>query len=289
MTNETVEQAPDEQAEAASAQATPIASAPSASKEREQSTIAFPYNDLDDAVEVARAIHDNFGLECTNDQLAGAMNQTVTSGAFRLKVAAARTFGLVHSTRGNLALTDNGRAILDETQERSARARAFLFVPLYNAIHEAYKGNILPPAAALEREMVKLGVAVKQADKARQAFERSAQSAGFFQHGRNRLVMPSNVASPAAAPAEKPGDAEQLGDREDRSKNNNGGGGGGHSDLHPFIEGLLRTLPEPESEWQAEDRVKWLQTAANIFDLIYKGSGGIRVETATAVRSPRPE
>src|SRR6476646_3426990 len=58
---------------------------------------------------------------------------------------------------------------------------------------------------------------------------------------------------------------------------------------HPFIEGLLKTLPEPETEWKSADRVKWLQTAANIFDLIYKGDGGgISVTAARADRSPRP-
>jgi len=36
-------------------------------------------------------------------------------------------------------------------------------------------------------------------------------------------------------------------------------------------------------------RVKWLQTAANIFDLIYKGEGGITVNAAMANRSPRPQ
>jgi hypothetical protein len=33
---------------------------------------------------------------------------------------------------------------------------------------------------------------------------------------------------------------------------------------------------------------KWLQTAANIFDLMYKGEGGIEVKAAIAQRSPRP-
>jgi hypothetical protein len=57
---------------------------------------------------------------------------------------------------------------------------------------------------------------------------------------------------------------------------------------HPFIEGLLQTLPEPEDDWPTVARVKWLQTAANIFDLIYKGDGGIKIEMAIAQRSPRP-
>ena len=38
--------------------------------------------------------------------------------------------------------------------------------------------------------MANLGVSSKQTSRARQAFERSANDAGFFQHGMDRLVMP---------------------------------------------------------------------------------------------------
>jgi hydrophobic/amphiphilic exporter-1 (mainly G- bacteria), HAE1 family len=40
--------------------------------------------------------------------------------------------------------------------------------------------------------------------------------------------------------------------------------------------------------YQAPDANSLLQTAANIFDLIYKGDGGIKIEMAMAQRSPRP-
>jgi hypothetical protein len=43
---------------------------------------------------------------------------------------------------------------------------------------------------------------------------------------------------------------------------------------HPLAQGLLKALREPESEWPSGARKKWLQTAAHIFDLIYKGDGG---------------
>ena len=46
--------------------------------------------------------------------------------------------------------------------------------------------------------------------------------------------------------------------------------------LHPFIQGLVKTLPTPDSDWSVADRVKWLQTAANVFGLIYKGAGSIK-------------
>jgi hypothetical protein len=45
-------------------------------------------------------------------------------------------------------------------------------------------------------------------------------------------------------------------------------------DLHPFIQGLLKTLPSPETEWSLGEQAKWLKTAASIFGLIYKSEPG---------------
>lgn len=56
----------------------------------------------------------------------------------------------------------------------------------------------------------------------------------------------------------------------------------------PLIEGLFSKLPAPESEWPLQARQKWLQTAANIFDLMYApgnsdaGELAIRVERSSA-------
>ena len=65
------------------------------------------------------------------------------------------------------------------------------------------------------------------------------------------------------------------------------GGSGGDFDHDPRIIGLFQKLPEPEADWPAPARLKWLQTAANIFDLLYKGEGGITVSMPRAGRSPR--
>ena len=70
------------------------------SDERLRSTIKFPYGDLDDAVAVARAIWDKAGEECSRSQLAAYLDQTPTSGAYRLKLATASNFGLVKSSQG---------------------------------------------------------------------------------------------------------------------------------------------------------------------------------------------
>jgi len=83
------------------------------------------------------------------------------------------------------------------------------------------------------------------------------------------------------APPSPPPDEQANRDR----KGN--GGGGDIGDHDPLILGLFRKLPEPDADWSAKDRLKWLQTAANIFDLVYKGEGGIAVSLARADRSPR--
>ncbi len=234
-------------------------------KTRERSTIAFPYNDLDNAISVASALHENAGLSCETESLAAYMNQSAMSGAFRLNTSTARIFGLVETERGHVNLTELGRRIVDPAQEEQARAEAFLAVPLYSAIYEKYKGHMLPPTAALEREMAALGVSSKQTNKARQAFDRSAQQAGFFNHGKDRLVIPSFHRGAAAPEPERsdPKPTQTL---------KTGGGGGGHGDLPYFILGLLEKLPGEGEEWPIAERQRWLQTAINAFDLMYSGN-----------------
>lgn len=252
---------------------------------RERSTIQFPYNDLEDAADLAKVIYANAGGQCTLDQLAGYVGQPITSGTFRLRVSNVATFGLTENERGEVRLTPLGRRIADTAQEADARVEAFLCVPLYQRIFENYKGFSLPGPAALEKFMRDVGVSPKQTGKARQAFMRSAKQAGFFAHGEDRLVRPAN-AGPGTKPIEEP----KSDSGKDEAKGKTGGGGGGDiGNLHPFVQGLLKTLPEPESDWPSAARAKWLQTAANIFDLIYKGEGGgIVVTAARADRSPRP-
>jgi hypothetical protein len=234
---------------------------------RERSTVQFPYNDLDDAIEVATAVYSNAGDQCEIDQLAGFMHQTVTSGAFRMKVQAARIFGVVELNRTVVSLTTIGHAVVDPDRERSGRSEAFLSVPLYRQVYEKYRGRLLPPDTGLEREMVSLGVAEKQRDKARQAFQRSAGQAGFFEQGRNRLVLPAGVVPVALADSERPTVTLERGatPREEPLSAFPPSAAG----MHPFIQGLLMKLPAPESRWPQVERKKWLQAADNIFGLIY--------------------
>src|SRR5579884_3508992 len=245
------------------------ASSKEAKQGRERSTIDFPYNSLDYAVAIAKAVHKLGGNECRLDSLAAELgHETANSGGFRQKLSSAHTFGLTSLAQGVVTLTELGGKIVDSEQEKAARVEAFLKVPLYNAIYEEFKSGALPPTSGLEAKMVFLGVANKQKERARQVFQKSAKEAGFFAYGTTKLVYPAL----GAASAQKPKEPE---DRQSDSKNRGGSGDGGNGNKrHPFIEGLLETLPPaalgtPKTEWSLKERQDWLQTAAGIFNLIY--------------------
>lgn len=232
---------------------------------RERSTIQFPYNDLDDAVAIARAIHQNAGTSCTIDQLAAYTHQSMTSGAFRLRVGNAAMFGITVNERGQVTLTELGRRIADPEHEAEARADAFMNVALYSRIFEHYKGYALPPAAALEKFMRESGVSPKQTEKARQAFSRSARQAGYFAHGEDRLVRPALAGTrpPDNNPPPPP-------------KNKNGGGDDGDDDLvlDPLLLALLRKIPPSDAGWPAGQRVRWFRTFAMNVSQIYDEDDG---------------
>lgn len=240
-----------------------VASAEAAnSVERQRSKIGFPYMPLKDAVELAEAIHGNAGLgECDDDQLAAWTGQSIKSSGFRVQISSARLFGLITSdTTGKYRLTELGRMVIDPSQAREAKAQAFLNVPLYKAIFDKYRGGVLPgQAAALEREMVGLGVSDKIKDRARQTFERSAEQAGYFEHGKNRLVMPAvSTAREVPEPV-----AEET-------RNGGNSGGGPPSGVDPIIQGLLARLPQSGEVWPETERNLWLELLKGSFKLIYR-------------------
>jgi hypothetical protein len=243
---------------------------------RDQSTIKFAYQSLDEAIEMATGVHAIAGTSCTVDQLAAHMNLKPDTGSFRVKIANAKLFGLITHSAGTVTLTALGSRICDPQQEQAARAEAFLNVPLYRAIYEQFRGGSLPPPAGLEAAMVTLGVVTKQKAVARQVFVRSATQAGFFAFGPNRLVMPAIRGGGGGSVAVEAPVAPEL--TRDIPKKNGGGDGG---DYHPFIAGLLKTLPPADSDWPMDSRRKWLQAASHIFELIYKDSeskGSLRIE-----------
>lgn len=239
----------------------------SSGSEREVSTIAFPYTSLQDAISVARAIYDQGCVPLSRDQIAAAMKVAVGSGSFSLKVGAARMFNLVANVGGKYQLTDTGHDVLssNEAQAQAARRDAFLHVPLYKRAFTEFRNKLLPPRPlGLEQAFVTFGVAPKQKDKARWAFEKSAQFAGFFSGGNDRLVEPViGPVSRATEASQKTGEAEASTAVDVTHHKTT------DPTKEPLIHGLLIRLPEAGTEWSHEKRVRWLQLFASVLDMVY--------------------
>lgn len=229
---------------------------------RERSTIVFPYVDLDDAVRVAKTLYERGGSASLSQLSSWLEHDTVKSGAFRIKLAGAKAFGLIRIDRDKVSLTDLGMRISDESSEKQARAEAFLRVPLYRKTFDKYDGFPLPADSGLESLFVNFGVAEKQKSRARQVFQRSARQAGYFDQSKGRLVAPHEIPGPqrtVISEAEKGAEVAPTA-REAAPLN----------DKHPLIEALFSTVPAEGAPWDFDSREKWLSTAKSIFDLIYR-------------------
>lgn len=248
--------------------------------EREQSTIAFPYYDLETAIGVARVILNAGALSVTREQLAGLLGSSTNSGTFLTKMSATRMFGLITTGSGMIELTELGSSILDSDDRRAkkARADAFLNVPLFKRVYDEFRSRQLPPRPLpLEHALVKLGVSNSQKTTARLAFDRSAAQAGYFPNGNDRLIEPiiggglQRITSRAAVLTDRGADeeAEAVAPTKSRAPDK--------SELPHFMQMLIEKLPEPGTNWAIEGRAKWLQAAATSFDLMYMGDGEITI------------
>ena len=237
-----------------------------------RSDISFPYADLESSFEVINGIHNAGGMACETEQLAAQLNLEPRGGGFRLKMSAAKIFGLITYERGGrISLTELGRLAIDPHNEASAKVKAFLSVELYKKVYEEYKGRPLPPRPALERVLVEYGVAEKLKERARQILDRSAKQAGFFNMQPDRLVMP-RIDNLTETEAEK---ESKVTDDIEKQKYSSGGNGGG---MHPAFQLLLQTLPEPGTAWDSKQRMNWLIMANSAFNMIYKANDGEEID-----------
>ena len=140
----------------------------------------------------------------------------------------------------------------------------------------------LPPPDALESQMVQLGVPEKQKERARQTFYGSARVAGFLDPTNGQFVRPAvrvheaNAQSFGEKKIEEPEQYEGLENRENARR-------------HPFIEGLLKELPDEGENWPVRERTKWLRLAAQAFEMIYKGEGEIEISEKIKETAPHSE
>lgn len=123
---------------------------------------------------------------------------------------------------------------------------------------DQFKGNMLPPPPAIERQIEQLGVSPKQKERARQTFMKSAQYAGFIDASTGRFVKPG---IPQKDEVSRP---------QDLARSTGGGGDEPPSPIDPIIAGLLKRLPQAGEVWPKAQRKLWLQLLEGSFELIYK-------------------
>lgn len=223
------------------------------------SEIEFPYSDLEAASDLAVTLHRRAGGESGDVELAGWLDQSATGGTYRSRRSAARMFGLVDLAGGRVVLTPLGRDLVDDTRNRQARADAFLKPALYSALYERFRGTVLPPAEALERQIVLLGVAPKQKERARQAFQKSASYAGFIDPANGRFLRPGGVTPAASAESS----ARERPDEESRiSAVPAEASVGGLTRLDPLLLALLEKIPDKQAGWPSAKRVRWFRAFA---------------------------
>jgi hypothetical protein len=236
---------------------------PEQPQQRIQTEIEFPYADLEAAVEIVRQIHSRAGSSCEDEEAAAWLDMSVHGGTFRSRRSSARMFGLIEASGRRLTLTPLGHRVADDN-DRAARAEAFLRPQLFSTMYDQWRGQVLPPPAALERQMGDLGVPPKQKMRARQVFQKSATYAGFIDGTSGRFVRPS---SGSVAPDREPAPLEKA----------KGGGGGDEPPRHPLIEGLFQSLPKEGEIWTVQDAAEWLEAAAVNLRIAYKFKGRIKV------------
>lgn len=160
--------------------------------ETRRATFEVPYADLESAVAVIQTIRDRVGGDqCAIDQLAAWMSySSVDDGDFEQRMDAARIFGLAAISPNSVALTFLGQRMLDPEQRVESLVDAFIFVTLYQVLHDESVGQIPPSVSEIENFFEKMGIPLQHVTKARRAFRRSARQAGFREKGHDYLKVP---------------------------------------------------------------------------------------------------
>lgn len=224
---------------------------PGGGRTKPKSGVSYPYYDLRASIEVAKTIHNKAGGSCTREQLAPLLNYSgVKNGGFLTRLSAAKMFGLVEEDSQGLRVTDRAQSILSPVmpdESKRAKVDAFLAVELFQKVYEKFKGQALPADVGLKNLLQTAHQIVPdRVAPALRVLKESADEAGFFSSGRDRLVMPIFAGKREKPPAHNPPPNDEGGGKGGNAGGASGGGAGGDGsdkDIDPAIYGLIRRLP----------------------------------------------
>jgi hypothetical protein len=185
-------------------------------------------------------------------------------GAFRGRTAAGRMCGAVETQGSELVLTDFGERICAPASRAEALAEAFLRIPLYKALYDRYAadGGSVPDSATIEGDMIRLGVSDSRIGIIRRAFLRSAEVAGYFRSGPDRLIRPSGAGGTLSVmtsfpPAPEEPAAQHAPPRVPIAE-------------HPMYKALTDELPPVGSALSAKELDRWINIARINLRHIYR-------------------
>lgn len=261
--------------------------------DRRTSEIVVTSTDVDTAIEVVRRLRDSGITRAPLDEAAAAVAGDMNPNTFKNKLYSAVKYGFLASQRdrvtdpSEVVLLPLGEQVLDPQRAREAKARAFLNIPLHRIIYQRYRGQRLPSDKELDEVMLhELGVSPGQVANARQAMIRAARQAGFFDQGRDRLAIPSDVASAVEAAMPIEGSAPAIPARV------NGAGPAVSMpsitaspilsvepvavspEAHPILAAWLREMPPKGVAWPKHKRDRWYQMLGGLLDYVYADEDG---------------
>jgi hypothetical protein len=236
--------------------------------------VPFPSAGLKGAIEMAQVICDHDG-RWRFDHLAEALNMNKDAGAFRYRTAAARMFGFAETDGSEFVLTEFGRRACSPATAAAAMEEAFLRVELYNRLYQRYapNGGRLPTDDVLCKDLELLGVPEQRVKVARQVFLRSAEAAGFFGSGRDRLIRPSgidNANATAGAGQRRSEPKDQAAEPPPAPQ----GKDGGLVTEHLWLQVLESKLPAEGEPFPRKQRQRWLELARVYIDMTYPDDEG---------------
>lgn len=259
-----------------------VSPAPAANADEKKGFVpaGHPFFDFNDSLQVPSLIINRGGGSADLDQLAAWLNyKSPNSGTFATRMASARYFGLIGPARaGRVEATERARLIIAPVMPEdaaTARAEAFLAVPLFKKMFDQLRGQQLPPDVGLKNLLIHTHkVPADNAGRVVRLFKDSAEQTGFFSSAPNRLIRPSAGAPapaaqsqpPASQPATPAADAERV-------RRVGGGGGDGPTSVHPAVVGLLRELAEKGPTWNAAEQKGFLDAFGGLVRFIYPAKG----------------
>lgn len=243
-----------------------------------RSKTAYPYYNMETSLEVARVIHERGGGTCTPDQLAPWLKYSSTrNGTFVARVSAAKMFGFIISEKGEMSVSDRAKNIFAEIMpedSKKAKVDAFLDIELFRAVYDQFIGSTLPADSGLENLLKHTyKIVPDRVGPALRVLKESAEFAGFFESGSNRLVKPpvvSNSSNGAEnSEGERSPDSGRGKQEQDQNRSSIPNAYSPSIGIHSAISGLLRELPPQGTPWSKGKKEKFLAAFTAMIDVIY--------------------